>query len=59
MKKNELKTFIYMLKCFKGLNEYKKNPSKFKGKPEIPHYKDKLDGIPQIVDTNECFIFSK
>ena len=29
---------------FKGLNEYKKNPSKFKGKPEIPHYKDKIDG---------------
>ena len=29
---------------FKGLIEYKKNPNKFKGKPEIPHYKDKIDG---------------
>jgi putative transposase len=27
---------------FKGLKEYKKNPNKFNGKPEIPQYKDKL-----------------
>lgn len=29
---------------FKGLKEYKKNPNKFNGKPEIPQYKDKIDG---------------
>lgn len=37
---------------FRSLNEYKKNPNKFRNKPEAPHYKKK-DGESIVIFTNQ------
>ena len=39
---------------FKGLQEYKKNPNKFKGKPKLPKYLDKTKGRYMLIYTNQA-----
>lgn len=39
---------------FRSLEEYKKNPSKFNGRPSLPHYLDKLDGRFFVSYTNQA-----
>jgi len=39
---------------FKGNEEYKENPSKFKGRPNIPNYKDTLKGRNIVVYTKQA-----
>jgi len=38
--------------CFRALEEYKKNPKKFKNKPRIPRYKKK-NGVSIVIFTNQ------
>ena len=40
---------------FKALKSYQKNPSKFLGRPKIPHYKDKQDGRNLVKYNNQAF----
>lgn len=40
---------------FKAINEYKKNPSKFTGRPKLPHYLDKDNGRFILIFTNQAF----
>ena len=39
---------------FKALAEYKKNPSKFQGRPKLPKYKEKVDGRFILTYTNQA-----
>lgn len=39
---------------FKALAEYKKNPSKFQGRPKLPKYKHKTDGRFVLIYTNQA-----
>lgn len=39
---------------FRSLEEYKKNPSKFNGRPSLPHYLDKVDGRFFVSYTNQA-----
>lgn len=39
---------------FKALVEYKKNPSKFHGRPKLPKYKEKADGRFILTYTNQA-----
>jgi putative transposase len=38
---------------FKSNQEYKKNPDKFKGRPKLPKYKDKENGLNIVIFTNQ------
>lgn len=38
---------------FKSIKEYSKNPSKFKGRPKLPKYKDKTKGQNVVAFTNQ------
>lgn len=47
---------------FKGLQSYNKTPSKFKGRPKLPKYLDKVDGRYYVSYTNQAIskkIFNK
>ena len=42
----------------KSVSDYSRNPSKYKGKPKLPRYKDK-DGLNVAVFTNQCSTIDK
>ena len=44
---------------FKALESYKKNPEKFKAKPEFPKYKNKIKGRNVVVFTMNQFTLKK
>ena len=52
-----IKTFrTIWFSYFKALKEYYKNPDKFLGKPNIPHYKDKNGEFILIFTNQQCHI---
>lgn len=43
---------------YKSVSDYFKNPSKYKGKPKLPKYKDK-NGLNIVIFTNQCSTIDK
>lgn len=43
---------------YKSISDYYRNPSKYKGKPKLPKYKDK-NGLNIVIFTNQCSTIDK